>query len=142
MSEEQASRRKVVRLTFPAEFEFLALLNVAVEETLRAAGADEEIANAVANAVMEAGTNAVQYGRPESEVEIEFHLGVGEIEIVVSDRGPGFDPERVSDLEEAAGSMALRGRGISIMKALMDEVIFEPREDGGTSVRMSKNLHL
>ena len=140
MNDEWGESSKVVRLVFPSDLEFLSLLNAAVEEVLRVADADEETANAVANAVMEAGTNAAQYGRQGSEVEVEFRLRPGEVEAVVSDRGPGFEPPSASDMDNSADSLALRGRGVLIMEALMDDVGFERRDGGGTRVRMVKRV--
>ena len=98
MSDEWGESSKVVRLVFPSDLEFLPLLNTAVEEVLRMVDAGEEMANAVANAVMEAGTNAAQYGRQGSEVEVEFRgqrktyeaewrLNGQEVEIRVSEEG-------------------------------------------------------
>jgi serine/threonine-protein kinase RsbW len=140
MSDERRESSKIVRLVFPSDLEFLPLLNSAVEEVLKMADADEETAIAVANAVMEAGTNAAQYGSEGSEVEVEFQLRRGEVEAIISDRGPGFECESDSNLGDSADCMALRGRGVLIMDALMDQVDFEPREGGGTRVRMLKKV--
>jgi len=129
---------RVVRLTYPCDLEFLPLLNAVVEQCLGLTAADEDAACSVANAVLEAGTNAAQYGGGGNEVEVEVWVRPREIEITVSDRGPGFDPQRVSRAGGSGGPMALRGRGIQIMTELMDEVRFENRPGGGTTVWLRK----
>jgi serine/threonine-protein kinase RsbW len=140
MRDENGRGGRVVRLIYPCDLEFLPVLNAVVEEFVRLAGADEEDANAIANAVLEAGTNAAQYGGGENEVEVEFRAGEGEVEVAVSDRGPGFDPERVSEPGDPTGPISLRGRGVLIMTELMDEVCFEDRPGGGTTVWLRKAL--
>jgi serine/threonine-protein kinase RsbW len=140
MSTEKETRPRVVRLIFPSDLGFLPVLNAVTEEALRLAGADGDAADAMANAVMEAGTNAAQYGPEGSEVDVEFFIGRGDLEVAVSDEGPGFDPERVSGPGGSSASMALRGRGLLIMKALADEVSFEERPGGGTTVRLVKRF--
>ena len=57
------------------------------------------------------------------------------ISLVVKDQGEGFDPYAVPDPTAAENISADHGRGIWLMKTLMDEVSFER---GGTEVRMRK----
>ena len=131
---------RIVRLTVPADLEFLPILNTAIEEALRLTAAGEDSSNAFANAVMEAATNAAQYGPDGSEIEVEFRIRNDEMEVLVSDRGPGFDPNRISGADDSMASMTLRGRGVLIMKAAADESSFEQRPGGGTAVRLVKRF--
>ena len=55
--------------------------------------------------------------------------------IVVRDPGPGFDPGAVADPLEPANRLKPSGRGIFLIKALMDHVQFA---DGGREVQMRK----
>ncbi len=55
--------------------------------------------------------------------------------LVVRDSGPGFDPSRVPDPTHAENVYETHGRGIFLMRQLMDEVRFE---EGGRKVVMSK----
>jgi len=57
------------------------------------------------------------------------------ISIVVKDQGRGFDPGAVPDPTAPENIGAEHGRGIWLMKSVMDEVSFEC---GGTEVRMRK----
>ena len=57
------------------------------------------------------------------------------ISLVVKDQGQGFDPNAVADPTAAENVGADHGRGIWVMKSVMDEVSFE---SNGTEVRMRK----
>ena len=56
--------------------------------------------------------------------------------IVVRDEGKEFDFTRVPDPTGPENIGSVHGRGIYVMKALMDEVRFE---DGGTVIHMRKS---
>ena len=92
-------------------------------------------------AIREALANAVLHGNlrdPRKEVRISCRVQPGRgISIVVRDEGQGFDPTKVPDPTEIENILSLSGRGIHLMKALMDEVYFER---GGTAVHMSKRV--
>jgi serine/threonine-protein kinase RsbW len=90
-------------------------------------------------ALREAVNNAIVHGNglePHKLVRVwcrcEFGKGVS---IRVSDQGKGFDPQAVPDPLASGNLGAEHGRGIHLMKLLMDEVSFER---GGTEVHMRK----
>ena len=58
-----------------------------------------------------------------------------EVSIVVKDEGAGFSSTELSDPTGVEQLQSTHGRGIYLMKTLMDEVHFER---GGTVVRMQK----
>lgn len=55
--------------------------------------------------------------------------------LVVRDHGPGFDPKKIPDPTKAENLYASHGRGIFLMRQLMDDVEFE---EGGRVVVMKK----
>ena len=61
----------------------------------------------------------------------------GEVLITVRDEGEGFDSRAVPDPTEPQSLLLSHGRGLHLMRALMDEVSFE---EYGTVVRMRKQL--
>jgi serine/threonine-protein kinase RsbW len=90
-------------------------------------------------ALAEALNNAVVHGnRLDREKLVQVlcrcELGKG-ISLVVKDQGQGFDPNAVPDPTAAENISADHGRGIWLIKTVMDEVSFER---GGTEVRMRK----
>ncbi|MGD8328299.1 MAG: response regulator [Acidobacteriota bacterium] len=58
------------------------------------------------------------------------------VQYTVSDEGPGFDPSTLPDPTDAAHLLAVGGRGIMLMRTIMDEVTFS---DGGRRVTMVKH---
>jgi serine/threonine-protein kinase RsbW len=90
-------------------------------------------------ALAEALNNAVVHGNRMDRQKLvhvlcRCELGNG-VSVVVTDQGQGFDPNAVPDPTAAENIGADHGRGIWVMKSVMDEVSFER---GGTEVRMRK----
>jgi serine/threonine-protein kinase RsbW len=93
-------------------------------------------------ALREAIVNAVIHGNAEA-AEKRGYVACrctmdGEISITVRDEGRGFDIDAVPDPTTAENRLSTHGRGIYLMKALMDEVSFE---QGGTVVHMRKKAN-
>lgn len=84
----------------------------------------------------EALANAILYGNrehPDRSVRVELRTSPGEIRVQVSDQGPGFDPATIPDPRKAENISKSTGRGVFLMKKLMDEVHFNAQ---GNSVTM------
>jgi serine/threonine-protein kinase RsbW len=89
-------------------------------------------------ALYEVLANAVIHGNhedPERQVRVSCRCGTDEISIVVRDEGQGFDVGEVPDPTTPENISSSHGRGIYLMRTLMDEVHFE---GGGTVVHMRK----
>jgi serine/threonine-protein kinase RsbW len=96
---------------------------------------------AVELALREALNNAVVHGnrmdaRKRVHVRCRCELGKG-VSLVVSDQGKGFDPDAIADSVATRNVLAEHGRGIHLIKSVMDEVSFAR---GGTEVLMRKRL--
>jgi serine/threonine-protein kinase RsbW len=88
----------------------------------------------------EALSNAMLYGNdedPGKRVRLEVTLGEEEIRVRVTDEGTGFDPEDVPDPTSPANLVKPGGRGLFLMRQLMDEVHFNER---GNSVELVLRL--
>ena len=96
---------------------------------------------AVELALREALCNAVVHGNrldAHKLVHVRCRCKVGkEISLIVSDQGQGFDAHNVPDPVAAENLEAEHGRGIQLMKSVMDKVSFQRR---GTEVHMCKRL--
>ena len=96
---------------------------------------------AVELALREALSNAVVHGNrldAHKLVHVRCRCKVGkEISLIVSDQGQGFDTHNVPDPVAAENLEAEHGRGIQLMKSVMDKVSFQRR---GTEVHMCKRL--
>lgn len=89
-------------------------------------------------AVGEAVTNAILYGSPASSCRIVIISGLGgdAFFVEIHDEGCGFDPALQHEQEDTD---ALGGRGLHLMRALMDHV--ELHHNGaGMIARLSKRL--
>ena len=91
-------------------------------------------------ALHEALANAVIHGNGDDScksvcVACRCYMD-GEVSITVRDEGRGFDSSAVLDPTFRENLLFTHGRGIYLMKTLMDEVSFE---EGGSVVRMRKS---
>jgi serine/threonine-protein kinase RsbW len=96
-------------------------------------GTDMEIA------LREALANAVIHGNhenPRKHVHVTCRCEPAGVSIAVKDQGRGFDINTLADPTAPENIGSVHGRGIYLMKALMDEVRFE---EGGAVVRMRKS---
>jgi serine/threonine-protein kinase RsbW len=91
-------------------------------------------------ALHEALANAVVHGNGENSCK-RVYLTCrcymdGEVSITVRDQGKGFDGSSLLNPTFRENLLLTHGRGIYLMKTLMDEVSFE---EGGAVVMMRKN---
>jgi serine/threonine-protein kinase RsbW len=91
-------------------------------------------------ALHEALANAVVHGNGENSckrvyVTCRCYMD-GEVSITVRDQGKGFDSSSLLNPTFRENLLLTHGRGIYLMKTLMDEVSFE---EGGAVVMMRKN---
>jgi serine/threonine-protein kinase RsbW len=92
-------------------------------------------------ALREALANAIVHGNgedPRKHVWVTCRCTTdGEVSITVQDEGQGFENTTVPDPTISENRLRMSGRGIYLMKTLMDEVHFEQR---GTVVHMRKRF--
>ncbi len=134
---------RTVRCSIPSRLEMLTAVDQLTQSILQHIDCDDDSAAAIATSVIEAGTNAIQHGhrtRSEAPVDFTFHLGEHVIDIWVEDRGPGFDLDEALAIDPTspAGLLDSHGRGIFIMRAMMDQVDFEIRDGEGVVVHLRK----
>jgi serine/threonine-protein kinase RsbW len=100
-------------------------------------GVAEDFVSDIEVAVTEACTNVLKHAKGENEpydVEVEVHDATCIIRVI--DRGAEFG-KRARDHK---GLTAEGGRGIYLMRALVDQLHFESRPEEGTVVRIEKRL--
>lgn len=81
-------------------------------------------------ALVEAISNAVRHGNKgdrEKRVEIRVEMNADCAAITVRDEGKGFDPEKVPDPCAPENLLAPGGRGVLLIRYIMDEVRFNKR---------------
>lgn len=88
----------------------------------------------------EALSNAMLYGNghdPSKRVRVEVTLGPGEIKARVTDQGSGFNPHAVPDPTRPENLLKAGGRGLFLMRQLLDEVWYN---DQGNQVTLVLRL--
>ncbi len=116
------------RVDLPTEPEALGSMRALLRRWLgNAHGSEQEIAEVI-TACGEAATNAIEHAGAGNPFEISGRVEGRTVEIVVRDFGAWRAP-REGD----------RGRGISLMRALMDSVEVVPTSEG-TTVRLERTL--
>ncbi|MGA7415899.1 MAG: ATP-binding protein [Bryobacteraceae bacterium] len=102
---------------------------------------DADESEAIEIALTEALANAVIHGNhesPDKAVVVICRCAMdGDVSITIRDEGEGFDSRSLPDPTDPKCLLLNHGRGIYLMRTLMDEVRFE---EGGRVVRMRKSL--
>ena len=84
-------------------------------------------------ATTEAVNNAIVHGNssdPEKQVCVNCDIVNSSIYVYVKDEGSGFDPESLPNPTEKDNLLRPSGRGVFLMRSLMDEVQFHFTEEG------------
>ncbi|MGO8757331.1 MAG: ATP-binding protein [Terracidiphilus sp.] len=135
-------RKSKLNFRLSSTMESVSKVEAAADELAAGAGLDEDQRFHVVMAVREAAINAVLHGNEYDsarpiEVSIE-NTGV-DLVFVIADQGQGFDPQRVPDPLAAENLLRGTGRGIFLIRSLMDEVHFRQLHPG-TELTLIKHL--
>lgn len=106
----------------------------------RYTGDREALAYHLNLALTEALTNAIEHGNssdPDQTIRIAIQVSQDQLCIKVYDQGQGFDLDSVASPD--ADHLSERGRGVFLIKTLMDSVCYK-RTNGGNVLEMRKNL--
>ena len=128
-------------LTIPSDLRLLALARAFVEAICQVAGFDEHETHAIVLATDEATNNAMRHAhadRPAAPLQIQCLIRPDGVEIRIHDEGAPFDLDAVEPLDPA--ECRAGGRGVFLMRKLMDELTCEPRPEGGNTLRMVKRF--
>ncbi len=128
-------------LTIPSNLRLLGLARAFVEAVCQVYGLDETVTNAVVMATDEATNNVMRHahgGRPEAAVELQCYFRPESVEVRIHDQGPPFDVNAVPRLDPA--ELRVGGRGVFLMRTLMDELSCSPRSPTGNTLRLVKRL--
>ena len=97
----------------------------------------------MAIAVTELVNNAIKHGNREEhdkKVTVALRLRESEIEASIADEGLGFDPDNLPDPLAEENLLKEIGRGIFIVKSLMDEFEYSFVPERGATIRIKKKL--
>lgn len=130
-----------VALTLASELASIDVVEQTAEEFARRAGFDESTASSIAMVSREAAVNAVVHGNrydPAKHVAAHFALRDEGLEVKIADQGAGMDPDSIADPLAPENLLRSSGRGVFLMRAIMDEVHFR-QLDAGTEVTLIKH---
>jgi serine/threonine-protein kinase RsbW len=134
---------RTVKLDVASRLEMLEVVQTVLAQVSTLVGFDEDAAHYLSVAVRESVVNAMKHGNKLDEarrVLISFAMRPKELEVVIHDDGPGFDPDTVPDPLAPENLLKACGRGIFFMRQFMDEVSYSFPAKGGTVVTMRKRL--
>jgi len=138
---EKTDHKGEIVLSIPSEDKYIYLLDLVVSYASKEMEFDEETTEQVNLAIIEAGTNAIKHGNkndPEKSALFRFRLSKDKLIVSIRDHGAGFNPDNVGDPLSPENFMKPSGRGIFLMRALMDEVEYNMDNGDGTEVRLVK----
>jgi serine/threonine-protein kinase RsbW len=120
-------------LTLPSTLSTVEIVEAKSTEYAQKAGFDEDMAGQISMVSREAAVNAVLHGNkkdPNKQVQATFRLTQDDLIIQIADQGQGFDPAAIPDPLSPEGLLKPSGRGVFLMRAIMDEVNFRQLSPG------------
>jgi putative Holliday junction resolvase len=133
----------MLEICLPSSIEYLPLVDTLSQAFCTWSGISEEAAQEISIAVVEAATNAVVHGNRclrSKKMRATFEKTPSKMIITITDEGEGFDPDRVPDPTDESNLLKESGRGIFIMRQVMDSVEFSTSPSGGTVIKLSRDL--
>jgi len=130
----------------PSATEFVGVVRLAVSGVASRMNFSVEEIEDIKIAVSEACTNAVQYAYDRSQphtYEVNMRVYPDQLEIIVEDKGQGFDTKILETLTPRLDSISENqglGLGLTFIKNLMDDSEVKSKIGTGTLVRMVKRV--
>ena len=125
-------------LLLPRDALSVPVVRRVLNSSMRTLGVGEECLTDIELALTEACTNVLDHAADGDEYEVIAGLDDNACVIEVIDTGRGFDADRLGHAE--ADPSAEEGRGIQLIRALVDRVHFRSRAESGTIVHLEKEL--
>lgn len=143
MRKNKKNKQRHFKLQISASTDNLQTIRDFIQRLAKEAHFDSEQIDQIALAVDEACTNAIKHAYQydaSKKIDIEIWLAPEKMEIVVTDYGPGFDPDKLPepDINHSMKNGKAGGLGIHLMKKVMDEVRFEIRPGQKNAVHLIK----
>jgi serine/threonine-protein kinase RsbW len=136
------SRTKKFSITIPSSTLYLEKVEKLTKDVSTYAKLSSSVADDLSIVVTELVNNAIHHGNKENKekkVYIDFIIKNAKIEIHIKDEGNGFNPADLKNPLEPENLLNESGRGIFLIKKLMDKLDFKFL-DHGTEVIAVKYL--
>ncbi len=130
------------RISIPSTQEYLPDVDIFIEGILRGYGINESIIADIAISVSELVNNAIDHGNKKNEekrVTVTIEKNSEAVSLTVTDEGAGFNPDELDDPLAEENLLKEVGRGIFIVRSLMDKVDIMPSKKG-TKITFTRAL--
>lgn len=131
------------RIVVPSDPNLIGEIDEFVESRLRARSIDDSIIADIAICATEIANNGIIHGNkqnPEKTVTLDMDFSGDEVKITITDQGTYFNPELVENPLDDKNLLREVGRGIFIVRSLMDRLDITPADGGGTTVTLVKKI--
>lgn len=130
--------RLEIALCLPSEASTVAVVRDVVVGALHRLAVSAADVDDIRLALSEACTNVIEHSGVDDEYEVRLDVNDQRCEIRVVDSGRGLDFAEVE--KGLPDPMSPRGRGLAIIKAVVDGAEFTSQPEAGTMVRLVKRL--
>jgi anti-sigma regulatory factor (Ser/Thr protein kinase) len=130
-----------ITLNAPSDVRVLPVIRRLIEAVCDLAAVPQRETHETVLAVHEACSNVIVHAhgsRAELLLSLACRLADGGLEIRLRDSGEPFDLSAVPEFDPAEARAG--GRGVFLIRRLMDEVASSPAPEGGNELRMIKRL--
>ena len=124
-------------LSLPREGGSVPVVRRLAAQALRAFGVTSDDIDDVQLAISEACANVIDHAADTDTYEVKVELAANRCAITVVDQGGGFDATLVPGVAEIS---AEAGRGVALMRAMVDNLAFRSEPRAGAVVHMVKTL--
>lgn len=125
-------------LALPREEISVPVVRNVLRSSMQALGVESDVIHDIEVALTEAVTNVLDHATHGEEYEVSAGIDGNRCVIEIIDRGAGFDASELG--HDDAEPHAEEGRGIQLMRALVDHVSFQSIPTVGTVVHLEKLL--
>lgn len=127
------AKQTVFRLTLASNPKSIARVETFLKKVNHVLHLDEILFHKLMISLTEAVNNAIVHGNrtnPAKKVRVLCEILPGWLVVMVDDQGKGFKPELIGNPLKKENLLKESGRGIFLMRTLMDRVEFEPSSKG------------
>ena len=133
-----------VTLTCSTDLRFIELIQVVGSELLKQMSFTQEDGERLWLAIQEGLANAMRHGNKldkSKSVKVVFTPSIASLEIRIEDQGTGFDPDSIPNPNLPENLLKSSGRGVHLMKQVMDSVVMERHKTGTALVLIKRRKH-
>ena len=128
-------------IEIPSSEDYLIEINDFLEAWLRRKKVSEDLIADFGIVISELVNNAIRHGNKRDinkRVKLSLKYDKGEVTADIADQGSGFDPESIPNPIAKENLMKEIGRGVFIVRALVDKIDFNFLPGRGTIVTIKK----